>query len=178
MALGNFNSLIANQAGSVCNGVFISPLGVHVRAYKNWLYISDEKAWHEGVPYIQPTIMEVRSGEIEYKDVCIVAKRSDYQSSLYFAVWVPHWRNHGQLTGMAGICAYAYQGDQEHEIDERQVCEFRKALQQTRTLDVPIPNLFCELTLPLEFSSNQGVEYLHSHLSNKNLDEYTIGDGT
>lgn len=84
MALSNWDTLAVDEAGEPTNGVFASPLGVTVEIYKNWLYVRDPRGWQEGA-FTEPTVMQVDSGHLIYKDVQITATRGP-KSGIYCVV--------------------------------------------------------------------------------------------
>lgn len=47
MALSSYATMAFTHEGKPNNGAYISPCGVNVEVYKNWIYIYDEKAWQE-----------------------------------------------------------------------------------------------------------------------------------
>ncbi len=107
MALSNWDTLAIDHEGKSTNGVFISPLGVQVEIYKNWLYVRDEKAWQEGGSYIEPTIMHINEGNLHYKDVDILAKRGP-QKGIYVLVY-SGWEHSNTFVAMAGSGVSGYQ---------------------------------------------------------------------
>lgn len=115
MALSNWDTLAINEKGESTNGVFTSPLGVSVEFYKNWLYVRDEKGWQDGGAYIEPTVMEVMSGDLVYKDVHIVAKRGP-KNGIYAVIWFHKYakkkedEKFGALVGV-GCCGYSDSGE-------------------------------------------------------------------
>jgi len=86
MAGGNFNEIVYRQDGKqiTIGQAFISPQGVCVSLYKDWLDIYDAG---KRIP-----IGHIHEGEVRYKDVFIIAKRDEYQDSLYFAIWSQYWK--------------------------------------------------------------------------------------
>lgn len=85
MALSNWDTLAVDENGNSTNGVFISPLGVSVEFYKNWLYIRDAKGWQDGGRFVEPTVMQVEHGTLSYKDIGIIAIRGP-QNGVYAVV--------------------------------------------------------------------------------------------
>lgn len=85
MALSNWDTLAVNQDGDPVAGTLVSPMGVEVAIYKNWLYVRDAKAWREGGAYVADTVMEIREGVIRYLDVDIHAARGP-QEGVYAVV--------------------------------------------------------------------------------------------
>lgn len=111
MALSNWDTFSVNEKGET-GGSFISPLGVEVSIYKNWLYISDQKAWVDGCPYTKPIIMEVTKGKLTYKDVDIIAKRGP-QSGIFCIISVPAYRNSEKKElAMVGAGVYGFDGEE------------------------------------------------------------------
>jgi len=106
MALSNWDTLAVDESGTPNGGSFTSPMGVVVEFYKNWIYVSDAKAWREGGGYVEPIVMQVQSGEIEYQDVHVLALRGP-QNGVYAAVWVGFGSD---ATGMIGCGVYGYDG--------------------------------------------------------------------
>ncbi len=107
MALSNWDTLALDEKSASISGAFKSPLGVVVEFYKNWLYIRDEKAWEEKGSFTKPTVMQVTSGELRYKDVNILALRGP-QNGVYAVVWT----GYGDVVGMIGCGVYGYEGDE------------------------------------------------------------------
>lgn len=105
MARSDYATLTVDEKGNPTSGSFVSPSGVQVESYKTWLYIRDVKAWTEGCGYSEPTVMEVRSGSIDYKDIHILAVDGGPQGGIYFAVW-SGWGE--DLKAMIGIGVYGY----------------------------------------------------------------------
>lgn len=113
MALSNWDTLSVNETGESCAGSFVSPLGIQVEIYKNWLYVRSELMWLEGGNYVFPTIAEIREGELVIGDVHIVCRRGP-QEGVYAFVW--HSRYDRELkqsfvTLMAGCGVYGYRTD-------------------------------------------------------------------
>lgn len=106
MALSNWDTCSWNEKGEPINGIFITPRGIGVHVYKNWLYVSDEKAWHEDVGYIKPTIMQIDEGRLSYGDLNIEAIRGP-QNGVYAACWSGRLKD---FTGMIGIGVYGFDG--------------------------------------------------------------------
>lgn len=85
MALSNWDTLAVDENGQSTNGVFVSPLGVSVEFYKNWLYVRDSKGWQEGGRFVEPTVMQIDHASLSYKDVSIRAVRGP-QNGVYAVV--------------------------------------------------------------------------------------------
>lgn len=112
MALSNWDTLAVDEHGNPTNGVFVSPMGVAVKVYKNWLFVEDEKGWAKGGRFVEPIVMEVQVGHLVYKDVAVYAVRGP-KIGIYFAVWV----GHEARSAMLGIGCYGYK-ESEPESEE------------------------------------------------------------
>jgi len=115
MSLGNFTSVTFNEAGELDKPWLITPLDVRVEAYKNWLYVSDEKAWDPRHATANHTVMEVQEGHLWYKDLHIIAERGKHRFGCYFAVW--HQDTIDTVQAMVGIACYAYVNGDYQEVD-------------------------------------------------------------
>jgi hypothetical protein len=115
MALSNWDTLAVDLQGNSIGGSYVSPAGVGVEIYKNWLYIQDQKAWRKG-SYCKPTIMEIQHGHLTYCDVEIHAIRGP-QNGVYVACW--NWAfdekkrgDRPEYMGMVGCGVYGYDYDE------------------------------------------------------------------
>lgn len=88
MALSNWDTMAVDEKGAPTNGVFVSPKGVRVEIYKNWLYLSEKSAEDESLNP-RGIVGTVQSGEMSLKDVHIFAKRGP-QNGIYCIVY---WSN-------------------------------------------------------------------------------------
>lgn len=105
MALSNWDTLALTVEGPT-SGVFTSPLGVSVEIYKNWLYVHDPDTWREG-RYSKPVVMEIQHGEVNYRDVCILAKRGP-QEGVYVMMWSGYeWSPGADMMVGCGVYGYA-----------------------------------------------------------------------
>lgn len=118
MALSSWDTLAANEKGESIEGVFVSPkCGVVVEFYKNWIYVRDEHAWQEESNFVKPTVMQIKLGNITYKDVQILAIRGP-QDGIYAAVWTKQYQEQVEgtpykepiITGMIGCGVYGFDG--------------------------------------------------------------------
>lgn len=116
MALSNWDLMAVDGEGKSTNGVFAASSGVNVEIYKNWLYVSDEKAWQENCRYVKPVVMEIQEGMLFYKDISIVAFRGP-QDGVFCVVWNNFYpeKKEGEnkepeaiLTAMVGCGVYGY----------------------------------------------------------------------
>lgn len=85
MGVTSYDSIILRKDTSEHKQAITSPLGVEVEVYKDWLYVRDDVAWQKGGLFVRPTVMEVQSGHLIYKDVEIEAVRGP-QNGIYFVV--------------------------------------------------------------------------------------------
>ncbi len=106
MALSSWDTLAVNLNGEAQAGFFVSPGGVKIEIYKNWIYIRDPKAWREGGSFTQDVVMEIQHGELRYGDVEIHAIRGPQNG-----VYVVCWHENEQTTGMIGCGVYGYEGE-------------------------------------------------------------------
>lgn len=114
MALSNWDTLAVSLEGEPHGGVFVSPGGVRVEFYKNWIYVYDEKGWTEGGNYVEPCVMELQYGSVTYKDVTIQAVRGP-QNGVYGAAWSykPNKETEKyEYTGMIGCGVYGFEGEE------------------------------------------------------------------
>lgn len=176
MALSNWDTLSLNEKNESITGTYISPLGVRVDIYKNWLYVRDEKAWEEGGAYVKPTIMQINEGDIRYKDVYIFAKRGP-QNGVYCAVWTPSYaRKDEKLTFMVGTGVYGY-GDKEWVGVTPESVAFLKSMlanEDEGGLDFGLPEEMSKLDFSKILRFNQGDAYFAAHL---NIDVPATGPG-
>lgn len=113
MALSNWDTLAVDHDSNPINGVIKSKMGVQIKIYKNWLYVEDDVAWQEG-RYTEPTIMEIHSGNLTYKDVAIYAEKGP-QNGIYCVVCTPSWVDEKagkKPDAMIGIGCYGCSGDE------------------------------------------------------------------
>lgn len=108
MALSNWATLALNLDGKRIDTVGtewpVSKLGVRIEIYKNWLYVSDAKAWRDGGTYVEPIVMQINHGELNYLDWHIVAVRGPQQGVFVVATT----RDGDKLTGFVGCGVYGY----------------------------------------------------------------------
>jgi hypothetical protein len=127
MALSNWDTYALNLKGEPSDGTFTSPAGISVEFYKNWLYVHDPRAWHEGLGFVKPVIMEVNHGQLRYGDVNVVSARGP-QNGIYAAVW-SGWESakepEQQLRGMVGIGCSGFR-DVLEVIEQKHPEEFAK----------------------------------------------------
>lgn len=169
MALSNWDTLALDEKSASISGVFKSPLGVVVEFYKNWLYVRDEKAGEDKGSFTQPTVMQVTSGEIRYKDVSILALRGP-QNGVYAVVWTGYGLD---VVGMIGCGVYGYEGEEFVGVLGSSIEWFKKELgkkesytmmigDEERSTDVDvydIPKPFKETDWGKGLRFNQGDAY-------------------
>lgn len=117
MALSNWDTLAVDLKGEPQAGCFVSPGGVRVEIYKNWIYVHDAKAWREGGPFVADTVMQISEGQVRYHDVHIRAIRGP-QDGVYVVCWHENTetgRDDGVLnpllTGMIGCGVSGFEGE-------------------------------------------------------------------
>lgn len=84
MALSNWDTLAVTEAGAADE--ITTSRGVSIQIYKNWLYLRDPQAWREGRGFIKPTVAEIRSGDLSYADLHVVATRGPQDGVYVVAV--------------------------------------------------------------------------------------------
>lgn len=143
MALSNWDTFALNEKGEPISGLFVSPLGVEVEIYKNWVYIRDEKAWTEDCGFTNNTVMHIDSGDFRYKDVCVLAIRGP-QHGVCVAAYHNNW-NDKILTGMVGIGCYGFnETDEWVGVTEDSVKFLREEfLRKTYREQYDLPNFTC-----------------------------------
>jgi hypothetical protein len=111
--------MAVNEKGESIDGVYTSPDGIVVEFYKNWIYVRDEKSWAEGSGWAKPTVMQVKSGSLAYKDIHILALRGP-QGGVFAAIWTEKYDEEGEgeskrvvkkVTGMVGCGVYGFDKD-------------------------------------------------------------------
>lgn len=168
MALGNWISSTWSEKGKPIEGVFLSRLGVRVHVYKNWLYIEDKKAWNGG-EYTKPTIMQVWSGSLTYKDVHIVATRGP-RHGIYFVVWSEPYVKGRFLAPkvMLGISQYAFSGNREVPIGQKENARLLFLLRKWIDLQDGhhfVPESLKKIVLKQNEGLNQGMSFMFRALS-------------
>jgi len=164
MALSNWDTLAVDETGESTNGVFVSPLGVSVEFYKNWLYVRDRKGWQEGGRFVEPTVMQVDHGSLSYKDVSICAVRGP-QNGVYAVVestiYPPsltgdcskckakaksHWHEKGcpdfvdtKYLVMVGCGVYGYSGEDWVGVDDESKKFLVDWIQKSSEEEIPMP---------------------------------------
>ncbi len=159
MALSNWDTFAMNEKGEPCKGEFISPLGVRVTIYKNWVYVYDEVAWQENIKCHQkPCVMEIFKSEMQYKDVVIVSDFID--NTIYLAVF----SYTEPLTGMVGVGSYGFDDDGKYVGVTKTHLRKLKDFLETETNYFSIPVELKELSLKDGNRFNQGDMFFHEKL--------------
>jgi len=126
MALSNWDTLAFDEDAKPTNGTiegFVD--GTACEIYKNWLYVRDEKSWKEGRSYCEPTIAEVRSGDLCLAGFEIEAVRGP-QEAIFVKVTSTRYKEQQKdqpyqppdVRCMAGIGCYGYHAPFETIIEE------------------------------------------------------------
>jgi len=111
MALSNWDTLAVDLNGEPQAGSFVSPGGIEVSIYKNWIYIRDPKAWREGGSFVKDTIMAIDHGKIQYHDIEIRATRGP-QGGVYVACWNVNYESEPtDYVGMIGCGVYGFDNE-------------------------------------------------------------------
>lgn len=168
MALSNWDTLAIDHNSDPMNGVIRSELGVEVEIYKNWLYIRDKVAWQEGGGYIEPTVMEIQSGNLIYKDVNVYAERGP-QNGIYCIVCTPVWINEEKgkkPNAMIGIGCSGYDGDEWVGVRSESV-DFLAGMIKLNIDDLPwsYEKILGNLNFKGALRFNQGDEYFANKLN-------------
>lgn len=111
MALSNWDTLAFDKDGKPTNGIFTNG-DISVEIYKNWLYVHDKKGWTaKNCGFRKDTIARIGNGEIQYKNVHILAKRGR-QESVMCIVWTDDYekKDKNQYEVMVGCGVYGYRG--------------------------------------------------------------------
>jgi hypothetical protein len=132
MALSNWDTFAMDFKGNPSSGEFVSPLGVRVEVYKNWLYVKDEKAWRKGGHFVDGTVMQVTEGIIDYQDVHIAAVRGP-QDGVYTVIWNDDYKHPAQ--GIVGCGVYGYKEKEWVGVEQESVEFFQHLLQDYEVVE-------------------------------------------
>ena len=129
MALSNWDTIAWNEKGETCKGGMAFPNGVTVEIYKNWAYIHDPQA-HRGEkePYAKDTVMELFTGELNYRGVGLLAKRSR-QASIFL---IANHSSEGRERTLFGIGCYGYRGEKWVGVELETITEYMKWLTKAK----------------------------------------------
>jgi len=153
MALSNWDTLAVNLKGEPQSGFFVSPGGVKVEIYKNWVYIHDPEAWREKGSYVKDTIMQINHGDLHYHDVEIRAIRGP-QEGIYVACWHTDYKDEEIIyTGMVGCGVYGFAGEEWIGVTPESVAFLQKWIS------------YKERTW-----TDEGVDDMVAHLANPDID--------
>ena len=160
MALSNYDTFAMNHKGESCRGEFVSPLGIKVKAHKDWLYVEDNFGWRKKCGYSEPTVMEINSSRLIYKDVNIACtqrstKRCDITT--LFCIW-SGWEHENNMSGIVGVCQYG-------NIQPDAIGELHKTLIENFDCEYcTIPEIFKTLDLSKGMRFNQGDMFFHDKI--------------
>jgi hypothetical protein len=185
MALSDCDTPALDEKLEATNGVFVSPLGVQVEVYKNWLYVRDEKAWQEGGGFVKHTVMQINAGDLHYKDLQFRAVRGP-QNGVYAVVWATQYQDQVEgedykppiVTGMVGIGVYGYYGDEWVGVEDESLKWFVDTLRkkesetlrigdqavETESYVLDVPDVFRELDFGKSLRFNQGDMFFAKEL--------------
>ena len=165
MAMGNWDTLAVNDRGEPVDGRFVSPLGVVVAVYKNWLYVEDEVAWRDGSGYTKPIVLRVDEGRLEYLDVVVLATRGP-QDGVYTVVWSRGPEDELRAMLAVGCLGHdgwgAWTGVRPESINDWR-CWLRRFAEQ--------PELGCTFDPPDELVSEEAFFALHREIARRGKDE-------
>lgn len=160
MALSNWDLMTLSHEGKSMNGKHISPLGVEVSIYKNWIYIEDNKAWQEGA-FTKPITMKINSCELVYKDTTILSKTVD--NTIYLITWNGYdYLNN--VSGMIGIGCYGYSRNEYIGVTMKMIEVLYKYINSKRFIDNNIPQKFKDIDLKKAIRFNMGDSFFNSQL--------------
>lgn len=159
MALSNWDTLAVDENGAATKGVLESPMGVVVEFYKNWIYVSDKKAWREGGGFCKPVVAQVNAGHLDYQDVHIVAKRGP-QNGIYAAVWVG-WKD---IKAMVGIGCYGYDDDSEWVGVQPESIQFLEDMIKSEDENHYVDDKLRSIKFDKALRFNQGDAYFAKHV--------------
>ena len=154
MALSDWDTKALTHEGEFSSGEFVSPAGVKVEIYKNWVYVHDPKAWRQHGCFCEPVVMELQEGVTHYMDVKILVLRGP-QRGAYVVAWSGYKFN-GTLKGMLGCGVYGYKGDDWIGVLPESLQWFQDRL---REVEVDVPKPFREINLTEGKRFNQGDAY-------------------
>ncbi len=154
MALSDWDTLAIDEQGRSINGVFVTPLGVQVEFYKNWLYVSDKDAWVPG-SFTEPTILHINAGDVRYRDLAIRAVHGPW-NGVYAACWSGYTNLKEQpFTGMAGIACYGWDNDDWVGVSENPI-KYMHAWLRRRFAAHELPDAMRDANLKQVLRFNQG----------------------
>jgi hypothetical protein len=108
MALSNWDTLAFDHLGQPCNGVLVGFDGGQVRIYKNWVYVSDAKMWTPGRSYVENTIAQINSGDVQMSEFSITAVRHEAQSAVFALATCRRYGENAETRCLAGIGCYGF----------------------------------------------------------------------
>jgi len=160
MALSNYDSLVMNHKGEPCKGEYVSPLGIEVKVYKDWLYVEDNFSWRKGVYFAEPTVMEINSGVLTYKDVniiCVQRESKHCDTVTCFCIW-NGWEHRDTLTGIVGACQFG-------NIQPDVINVLQSFLNDEHSVSmIDIPEIFKNFDLSVSKRFKQGDMYFHDKI--------------
>lgn len=137
MALGNWASVCWDRQGNPVSEEF-SVGNVTFELYKNWMHVKDHEVWKQGNShYIEPIVMRVLSGDFEYKNFHILAKRG-HQDSIYVAIYYQSYNKEDPYFGRMffGISGSAYNDNGDYiGITKYTINDFKKWIRKKADSD-------------------------------------------
>jgi len=155
MALSNWATFAIDQNNKMFGGDFMAN-GVSVEIYKNWLYIRDPAGWTDHGAFSKPVVMEVQSGDINYKGIEIYAERGPKEG--VYCVISTGYVHLNSFRFIVGIGCYGYEGEDWVGVDVAEIA-FLRAM-----LDRMDDHRFRDVDLDGGRQYNQGDLYIASKL--------------
>jgi len=155
MALSNWDTFAMDHENKPCCGVYISPQGISVEIYKNWIYLKD-KDWNK-VGYWHP-VMEIYDSKMSYKDVNIASKFINH--TIYVATW-SGYNYDKSVKGMVGIGTMGHDVKSQYVgVTAKHLIRLKKFLNSRSIVySVEIPQVLKNLNLQKGKRFNQGDKF-------------------
>jgi len=172
MAKSNWATLAWDENNKSSTGVFKIDESISVEAYKNWIYLRDKTGWSEGGSYMDPTVAEIWSGELNYKKVRIIAKRLDLQNAMLFYCRTGYQDDEKTpYRHMLGICCYGFEGGSWVGVTYPLVEELKLWIEQIEE-DYNIVWIPKDMEVPDDSKSfNQGTMYLVEKITGESAED-------
>lgn len=150
MAQSNYDQLAIDVSGKKVEcATYVSPAGVGVQIYKNWVYVLDENAWRNDSQFVRPVVMQVNQGLLVYRDTTIFVMRGPLEGA-YVGAYNYKYPRRGdpRLTGMIGIGVYDKVLPEHVEWFARELYRLRRGRPERFVYD-DLPDVFRALVLNL-----------------------------
>jgi len=105
MALGNWDKLCFDESGNLAPRGLVSPMGVSVYLYKDWVFVDDPRAveGRQGRLFADGTVMRVKSGHLTYLDVELHVQHCqtvDDRETVLLVAWCPYMDDPVGISGV------------------------------------------------------------------------------